>query len=176
MKFIILHLKGTLDLALANSLAVFLKEREKEPHTFLINFEEISKIEQDTISPLFEILRTFPTHFRFALCVPTGLRDTTLALFPADTPSFSNLESGKKYFESEKSTPTKDNSYLKLTEYFRKGENFYIYCPNCKVKLRIRAIGNHACPSCQIKFYFKPDLKPEPDENKTTQYEMLSLD
>lgn len=155
---------------------MFLKDREKTPHTFLINFDEISTIEQDTISPLFEILRTFPKHFQFGLCVPPPLRETTLALFPADTPTFSTIESGKKYFESQNKQGSKESPHLKVTEYFRKGDNFYIYCPNCSIKLRIRAIGNHACPTCQVRFYFKPDLKNDSGDPKTTQYEMLALD
>lgn len=176
MKFVLLHLNGTLDLSLANSFAMLLKERSSNPHTFLINFDSIIKIDENTISPLFEILRSIPSHTKFGLCVPSEHKETILALFPADSPIFPSVEAGKTYFESLQREKSSDGHYLRLTDYFRKGDNFYIYCPNCRVKLRIRSIGNHACPSCQIRFYFKPDLKKETQAEKSSGYEMLSLE
>ena len=36
-------------------------------------------------------------------------------------------------------------------------ELFYINCPNCSVKLRAYAEGNHACPKCKTRFFVHSD-------------------
>ena len=178
MKYLVLNLNGVLDLYLANSLAQTLRNKIPSSNgVVLLNFANLSKIDTNTIQPLFEIFQSLPPTLTFGLCgLAENIKQTILPLFPSDSPLFHELEAGKKYFESIASSESKKgNSYIKLTEYFRKGENFYVYCPNCKEKLRIRSIGNHACPACSIRFYFKPNLSTETEE-ENTKYEMVPLE
>jgi hypothetical protein len=176
MKFTIVRLSGKCNQYLIDNLLETLRERSLTPHTFLLDFTEIKEIDHSIDHSLREFLSNPPTIFKIGI---SGLNDYTKELVIDDSntkvPLFSTLEKGKEYYETINTSSKADSNHLRVVDYFRKGEHFYVYCPSCSVKLRIRAMGSHACPSCNSRFYFKPDLRKEGDDT-TTKYEMLSLE
>jgi hypothetical protein len=176
MKFVLCRLSGTLNQNLIDSLLETLKERSLTPHTFLLDFSQIKEEGPPPDASLSQFFAQIHPNLKIGI---SGLKESwkTLVLegSHAHIPLFSTLEKGKEYFETLARGSESGSTYVRVVDYFRKGEHFYVYCPHCSVKLRIRAIGNHACPSCQSRFYFKPDLSQEGNES-TTKYEMLSLE
>lgn len=176
MKFVLCRLSGTLNQILIDSLLETLKERSLTPHTFLLDFSQIKEENPISDPSLSQFLAQNHPNLKIGI---SGLKDSlkTFVLEQAHVhvPLFSTIDKGKEYFETLARDSEGGSTYVRVVDYFRKGEHFYVYCPHCSVKLRIRAIGNHGCPSCESRFYFKPDLSQEGNES-TTKYEMLSLE
>ena len=177
MKYLLIHLSGDMDSSLLKSLERVLLDRETSPHTIIINFKGVSNFSENCHHRFQEIFNNPSPYLKIGF---SGMIDDIKGNLPwignLNVRWFSDLEGARNFYEKSMANDSKKESpYPRVSEYFRKGENFYVYCPACSVKLRIRSIGNHACPACSTKFYFKPDLKTE-GEDMQTQYEMLSLD
>ncbi len=177
MKYLLIHLSGDMDSLLLKSLEQVLIDRSTSPHTILVNFSGVPQFSENCRAQFQELFNNPSPYLKIGFSgMKDEIKETLAGIGNLNVRWFTNLEVARAHYEKAISNDSKKESpYPRVSEYFRKGENFYVYCPACSVKLRIRSIGNHACPACSTKFYFKPDLKTDEEDNNT-RYEMLSLD
>ncbi|MDX1958975.1 MAG: hypothetical protein SFU98_10400 [Leptospiraceae bacterium] len=195
MKYTVINLAGILNSNLSESLRSQVDKISIEPSCLLIDFSKVTKLEDSAFASFKYVLQKMNSlganRIAFSSINPefqiklARLVDFEINSFPDKYSAKSFLEefhSKTKKFEALSSL---ENKYQKVSEFIKKGDIFYINCPNCSIKLRIRSSGNHACPSCKSRFFFQPtlsqgDSKPteEPVSSVAfgTEYKMLNLD
>ena len=181
MRYIAINLSGMINESLSESLQDHLEDILKEPSAVLLDFTRVTEVDESGIALLGKVLariEEFGTE-RFALSsVSSEILGKIKAHVSFSVPSFSTKSEAKTFLEKANATRTHERleatHYHQITQFTQKGDIYYVNCPGCGVKLRIRSVGNHACPSCKARFHFKPEA--EPQTVSETHYEMLSLD
>jgi len=180
MRFIVINLSGILNQSLTESMKRQIKTILSEPAAILLDFEKVTTLEEKAIQEFREIIAEIQKTGSEKLSISCMNQDFQSRIFqglvlrPA---VFSDKNAAKVYLENANSitqiqTEAAKQEYQKVTQFTQKGDLYYINCPKCEIKLRIRSVGNHACPTCKTRFSFKPDLKAEAE----SEYQMLSLD
>ena len=183
MKYIVINLSGILDTTLMTSLENHNKVIQAEPTCVLLDFQNVSEIEESQIEPLQRFIKALqndnPNSVAFS-----NIEDSFKAKLLGSNlvvACFDEKKAAKAYLEkmnSEKPDSPPTEVYPRVKSFFQKGDIYYINCPGCGIKLRIRSQGNHACPSCTKRFFFS-DVEEETsqgEEQGATRYEMLTLD
>jgi DNA-directed RNA polymerase subunit RPC12/RpoP len=199
MKYTVINLAGILNKTLSENLLGQVDLILREPGCILLDFIKVTELEENAFPAFKSVLEKVSSmgldRIAFSSISPEfQMRLAELVSF--EIPAFPDKFSAKSFLEETHSQSRKfetistlENQYPKITQFVLKGDIYYINCLSCGTKLRIRSIGNHACPSCKSKFFFQPatiDLPkketvttaPLPVSNvaPATQYEMLSLD
>jgi anti-anti-sigma regulatory factor/DNA-directed RNA polymerase subunit RPC12/RpoP len=141
----------------------------------IIDFTELVSWENHQISKIVEVAQTLKeTGIQIAFVCPSLSLKTYLSSEISSIYTFSLLEEAKNFMVPE-SKPEIEESQIQtgvVTEYAIKDGIYYVHCPNCNSKLRVRNLGNHACPACKTKFFFKPSS----GSGASPAYEVLSLE
>jgi rubrerythrin len=189
MKFLVINLSGSLNESLVESLNSHFEALRKETLCILFDFENVSDLKEDVLDSFREVLSKVFNQNSKGLAF-SNIKDEfkTKILGKTDAiPTFVDKSIAKNYLEKANSILDSSDTaaYPKVKSIGKKGDLFYINCPSCGIKLRIRSEGNHACPSCNQKFYYSekddselvpPSLKTTNPSDKNSQYQMLSLD
>lgn len=190
MKFVVINLSGILNFSLAENMKAHVSEVLKEDAVILFDFSKVVSLDKNALpillSVLFDVEKSGKNRLAFSSIKPEIL-EAIVERVPFNIPTFHTKESAKKYLEEmhDSSKHFVDSGmfltqYTRVSEFTQKGDIYYIYCPGCSVKLRIRSIGNHACPACKTRFLFKPKEQEVQQETTTDpkekHYNMLSLD
>jgi anti-anti-sigma regulatory factor len=182
MRYIAINLSGMINESLSESLQEHVETILKEPSAILLDFTRVTKVDDSGIQLLCKVLNRIQETGKDRVALSSVGNEISSKIkssvsFPL--PVFDSKSEAKSFLEKMNVTRTNERlestQYFKVTQFTQKGNIYYVNCPGCAVKLRIRSIGNHACPSCKTRFHFKPDI-PEPTTNPETHYEMLSLD
>lgn len=190
MKFVVINLSGILNYSLAESMKSHVQEILKENAVILFDFAKVVSLDKNALptilSVIFDVEKSGKNRFAFSSIKPEIL-EAIAERVPFNIPTFQTKDSAKKYLEElhDSSKHFVDSGifftqYTRVSDFTQKGDIYYIYCPGCGVKLRIRSIGNHACPACKTRFLFKPKEQTTQQEittdPKEKHYKMLSLD
>lgn len=186
MKFIVINLSGILNSSLAENMKTHVLEVLQEEAVILFDFEKVVSLDPNALPTLLytfiEVERSGENRFAFSN-IKQEILEMIVERVPFNIPTFNSKDEAKKYLEElhDSSKHSVDSGlfftqYTKVSEFTQKGDIYYIFCPGCGVKLRIRSIGNHACPSCKTRFLFKPEKSEIITDPKEKHYNMLSLD
>jgi anti-anti-sigma regulatory factor len=182
MRYIVINLSGILNTSLAESLKEHVMDILREPSAVLMDFSRVVSIEENSFLLFFstlELIESSGSHRLAFASITPEMHKTITEKLAFDIPRFETKDVAKAFLEEKNQTKPQEKiglhtQYSRVVDFTQKGDIYYIYCPGCSVKLRIRSIGNHACPSCKTRFLFKPEIPDHPVE--ATHYEMLSLD
>ncbi|MCB1179447.1 MAG: hypothetical protein KDK36_17835 [Leptospiraceae bacterium] len=173
---------------MGKNLETHVEDILKEPSAILFDFTRVTNLEPSGLFLFQKILEKINStgSDRIAL---SSISEESFSkiqeLLNFEVPFFDSKSSAKVHLEKLNATKTHERvgattQYTPVVEFTQKGDIYYVHCPGCSVKLRIRSIGNHACPSCKKRFYFNPDVPTKetevPKEVEATHYEMLALD
>lgn len=188
MKFVVINLSGILNVPLAENLKAHVLDILKEDSVILFDFNKVVSLDKNSLplvlSTLHEVEKTGKNRLAFSNIKPEIYEPISERL-PFNIPVFETKEAAKKYLEElhDSSKHVVDSAmffteYTKVSEFAQKGDIYYIFCPGCGVKLRIRSIGNHACPACKTRFLFKPSshIETTTEPQQEQHYNMLTLD
>lgn len=182
MRYIVINLSGILNATLAESLKDHVLDILKEPSALLMDFGKVVSIDEYGlpifISALEMVENSGPNRLAFS-SISSSIHQTISSGIIFSIPCFDSKDAAKAFLEEKNQTKPHEKigiqtQYSRVVDFTQKGDIYYILCPGCSVKLRIRSIGNHACPACKTRFLFKPEIQDHPVE--ATHYEMLSLD
>ncbi len=182
MRYIAINLSGMINESLSESLQEHVENILQEPSAILLDFARVTEVDDSGVQLLCKVLNRIQEtgEDRVALSsVGNEISSKIKSSVSFSLPAFGSKAEAKSFLEKVNATRTVERleatQYYKVTQFTQKGNIYYVNCPGCAVKLRIRSMGNHACPSCKARFHFKPDVA-EPVTNPETHYEMLSLD
>ncbi len=173
MKFrhLIIHLDGKLDENLGLQMFEKIQKLPEEYVFLLLDFSGTESIEKTGLFYIQKLIDELSNKKKVFLALTKASKQhlSYLQYLTSKDPInvFDSIEEAKTYLTNQYySLPeiSKENKSEKIEV-----EPFIINCPKCKVKLRVRANGNHACPSCSSKFQILPD-------KSVSLYEKFSLE
>ena len=182
MRYIVINLSGVFNASLAEKLKENVLDILQESSVILLDFSKVESIEQSSLLDLVSVIKTIHKSGSDRLAfsnISNFIYESISSRVSFEIPCFESKERAKSYLEEKNQTRPQEilglhTQYVQVLDFTKKGDIYYIFCPGCSVKLRIRSIGNHACPACKTRFLFKPDIEDHPVE--ATHYETISLD
>lgn len=186
-KYTIINISGKLDKYLGEELIEQMDEIAQLSPVILIDLSSLESIDPDGIGYLQqsgEFVSKKQNRSIIAISSKNDkIREEIESLnLPSQIKVFNDKSVAKEFLEKQynasikseisQETPVPEDD--KSTEIIQevqtqpKKELFYIHCPNCNVKLRAYAEGNHACPKCKTRFFVRAD-------KTVSLYESISL-
>lgn len=174
MKFrhLIIHLDGKLDESLGLQMFEKIQKLPEDYVFLLLDFSGTISIEKTGLYYIQKLIDELSIKKKVFLAITKATKQhlSSLQYLTSKDPInvFDSVEEAKTYLTNQYySLPEikKEN----MTQEKSSSEPFIINCPKCKVKLRVRTNGNHACPSCSSKFQILPD-------KSVSLYEKFSLE